>query len=261
MESSGEGGKVNISGMTYALVKEFFICEYRGKLPVKYKGNIDMYFVNGLRPELSVDLKGIPNRRFFMKLKLIRLHDIEERVFEELLAEQFLSLHFHKKDYLHKVFNQTELLGRSENISDDELLLTQTAAILLFSGLSETYINYEIQSAEIAKTMLPEFEYDEREIDRVCNLILSTREPFKPQNKLEAILIDAKMEYLGRSDYLTQVKLIYLEEKNLLKDISKEKFIKNQVSKLENFEYFTLAAQRLREIPKEDQINNLRSWK
>ena len=48
MESSGIPGKVNISGITYGMVKDYFICEYRGKLPVKYKGNIDMYFVTGL---------------------------------------------------------------------------------------------------------------------------------------------------------------------------------------------------------------------
>jgi class 3 adenylate cyclase len=47
MESSGEAGKVNISGQTYELVRDFFICEYRGKMPVKYKGEIEMYFVKG----------------------------------------------------------------------------------------------------------------------------------------------------------------------------------------------------------------------
>jgi class 3 adenylate cyclase len=45
MESSGETGKVNISGTTYELVKEKFTCEYRGKISAKNKGDIDMYFV------------------------------------------------------------------------------------------------------------------------------------------------------------------------------------------------------------------------
>ena len=50
MESSGEAGKINISGTTYEFVKEFFTCEYRGKMPVKYKGELEMYFVNGIIP-------------------------------------------------------------------------------------------------------------------------------------------------------------------------------------------------------------------
>ena len=40
MESSGEVGKILISVMTYELVKEFFVCDYYGKLPVKYKGDL-----------------------------------------------------------------------------------------------------------------------------------------------------------------------------------------------------------------------------
>lgn len=45
MESSGEAGKVNISGSTYELVKEKFNCAHRGKIQAKNKGEIDMYFV------------------------------------------------------------------------------------------------------------------------------------------------------------------------------------------------------------------------
>ena len=45
MESSGEIGKVNISGSTYELVKDKFKCIHRGKIQAKNKGEIDMYFV------------------------------------------------------------------------------------------------------------------------------------------------------------------------------------------------------------------------
>ena len=46
MESSGEPGKINISGSTYALVKDKIHCTHRGKIKAKNKGEIDMYFVN-----------------------------------------------------------------------------------------------------------------------------------------------------------------------------------------------------------------------
>jgi guanylate cyclase len=45
MESSGEPGKLNISGSTYELVKHRFHCKYRGKVKAKNKGEVDMYFV------------------------------------------------------------------------------------------------------------------------------------------------------------------------------------------------------------------------
>jgi len=261
MESSGEGGKVNISGITYSMVKDFFICEYRGKLPVKYKGNIDMYFVTGLRPELSVDLQGIPNRRFFVKLQLLKLKDIEETVLELIRSNTNLNLHFHKKEFIEKVVTQVELLGRSENIPDDDLLLIQTAGLLLYAGLSETYDNFENKSVDIAREILPDYGFSEKQIDRICILILATKEPMIPQNILESILIDAKMEFIGRTDYITQVKLLYLEKKNANKDFSKEKFIKKQKETLANFEFYTVAGKRLREISAEDQIENLGTWK
>jgi class 3 adenylate cyclase len=64
MESSGEAGRVNISCDTYNLVKEFFVCEHRGKIVAKNKGEIDMYFVAGLRPEFA-RADGSPNETFF----------------------------------------------------------------------------------------------------------------------------------------------------------------------------------------------------
>jgi ligand-binding sensor domain-containing protein/class 3 adenylate cyclase len=50
MESSGEVGRVNISEATYELVKDHFMCEYRGKVAAKGKGEISMYFVHGEKP-------------------------------------------------------------------------------------------------------------------------------------------------------------------------------------------------------------------
>lgn len=55
MESSGESGQINISRATYEQIKYFFDCEYRGKIKAKRKGEIDMYFLKGLKGSMSVD--------------------------------------------------------------------------------------------------------------------------------------------------------------------------------------------------------------
>jgi adenylate cyclase len=47
IEQNCEPGKINISGSTYELVKDKFICQHRGKISAKNKGDIDMYFVEG----------------------------------------------------------------------------------------------------------------------------------------------------------------------------------------------------------------------
>jgi class 3 adenylate cyclase len=53
MEQHGEVGKINISANTYALIKDCYDCTERGKIEVKSKGGIDMFFVGeSLKPAL-----------------------------------------------------------------------------------------------------------------------------------------------------------------------------------------------------------------
>ena len=54
LESCGEAGKVNISGDLYQLVKDHFHCSYRGRIPAKNKGEIDMYFVERAKTENEI---------------------------------------------------------------------------------------------------------------------------------------------------------------------------------------------------------------
>jgi PAS domain S-box-containing protein len=62
IEHSGHVGMVNISGVTYNYIKDFFDCDYRGKIETKNLGKMDMYFVNHIRPAFSSDKFGIiPN--------------------------------------------------------------------------------------------------------------------------------------------------------------------------------------------------------
>ena len=72
LESSGVAGRVNISRATFERVKDFFECEYRGPVTAKNKGEIEMYFVNRIRPELSRDGAGqSPNEAFLALYKQI----------------------------------------------------------------------------------------------------------------------------------------------------------------------------------------------
>lgn len=72
MESAGEVNKVNISRSTYTLIQDLFDCTFRGKIMVKHKGEIDMFFVDGIKPEYSKNKKGIePNEKFMAYLNAL----------------------------------------------------------------------------------------------------------------------------------------------------------------------------------------------
>ncbi len=49
MEQSSLPDKINISQTTYELIKDKFICTYRGEIAAKNKGDMNMYFVEGLK--------------------------------------------------------------------------------------------------------------------------------------------------------------------------------------------------------------------
>lgn len=51
MESSSISGEINVSENTYVLIKDDFDCEYRGRIKVKNRGMMKMYFVKGLKPK------------------------------------------------------------------------------------------------------------------------------------------------------------------------------------------------------------------
>jgi class 3 adenylate cyclase len=70
MESSGVPGKINISQSTFELIKDFFVCNYRGKLPAKNKGDLDMYLVKGIKQGFSPELLSILNKNKLQYLNL-----------------------------------------------------------------------------------------------------------------------------------------------------------------------------------------------
>jgi class 3 adenylate cyclase len=64
MESSGSPNRINLSAATFQRVKDFFRCEYRGKVLTKEKREFDMYFADGILPELLDPNGGAPPEAF-----------------------------------------------------------------------------------------------------------------------------------------------------------------------------------------------------
>lgn len=64
MESSGLAGEINISQSTYELVQKWFVCENRGRVSAKNKGEIDMFLLKRIRPEYCANAEGrVPSEK------------------------------------------------------------------------------------------------------------------------------------------------------------------------------------------------------
>lgn len=255
MESSGEPGKINITGNTFMMIKDFFICRYRGKMPVKNKGEIDMYFVEGFKPNFADDLRGLKaNRLFHIHLQLLRFNDLEETILEKMEKGLPQDLHYHNVKHTIDVVTQVELIGKAENVDAEGILLLKTAALFHDIGHIVSYDNHEEEGAKIAQKILPDFYYSEKQISQIVDLIQVTQMPPKPKNHLEKIICDADLDYLGRTDFVPVAYNLYKELREKNKIDSFEQWKKIQIEFIKQHSYFTETAQKLREVNKQKQL-------
>ncbi|MDX9697765.1 MAG: adenylate/guanylate cyclase domain-containing protein, partial [Bacteroidales bacterium] len=260
MEAAGEPGKVNITENTYMLIKEFFICQYRGKMPVKYKGELDMYFVESFMPHLASDIKGLyPNESFFTQLQLLRLNDIEEFVLTKLETGLPKNLYYHNIKHTIDVVTQVELIGRSEKISDEDMLLLKTAALFHDMGHLIDYDTHEEESVKLAKKILPAYHYNEKQIEQIARLIMCTQMPPEPKDVLEEIMCDADLDYLGRADFVPVSVNLFKELRERNKIDSLHEWNNHQTKFIQGHQYFTQTARKLREVNKNKQLDIIRT--
>lgn len=260
IEAVSEEGSILISAMTYELVKEFFSCNYFGKLPVKYTGDLPMYQVSGLLPELSVDGLGIePNKAFRTKFGLIQFTDIQEVILDKLEKELPDFLHYHNVKHTVDVVTEVELIGWAEGCNDEEILLLKTAGLFHDVGFTVAYDEHEYNGSIIARQMLPAYGYSEEQIERICQIILSTKLPPKPTNLLEEIICDSDLDYLGRVDFIPVSNTLFEELKAQNKITKLNDWNKMQVKFISGHQYFTATARSLREVNKQLQIERIQS--
>ena len=259
MESSGETGKINISENTYEYVKDFFNCEYRGKMPVKYKGNIGMYFVKGFRPEFSVDMRGQePNQNFFIRLQLLRLQDIEEECLKKMEEELPANLHFHNLKYCIDMLTGCELLFSSEKLPDEDRLLVRTSALFDCISYSKGYLDRKNYIYQITREILPKFHYSEKQAEKILRLISMPFIPPAARTIPEKILSDIRLAFLGKNNFSDSANELYLELKTFGQVSSRPEFIKYMTEFLSSFSFYTLTAKKLVEIPAGQQIEKLK---
>ncbi len=255
MESSGEAGKINISGTTYEFVKEFFICEHRGKMPVKYKGELDMYFVNGIVPELR-DEEGRPNRKFILKIQMIKLQDIEDLIIKMFDDEAPPDLYFHNSSLVKSITNQTELLSTAESLPEEEFINLKLASLFLFAGYISDYEKPLEASWQLVEEILPKYGFDKANIDEAKRIIGNSFKNIQESDS-DNILHDARYDYLGRVDFLMLSEKLLKEESENGKPHNIKEWTDLQRKLLIDHEFITNTAKLLRSVSVEDQISSL----
>lgn len=261
MASAGEVSQINISIMTYELVKQYFVCDYNGKIPVKYKGDMEMYILKRIKPAYSSDRKvgKQANQIFWNKYLLRQFTDLQEIILDKLEKELPSFLYYHNFKHTIDVINQAELIGYGEGVDDESILLLKTAALFHDAGHVISYDEHEYNGTQLAREYLPKYNYSEEQIERICELIMATKLPPDPKNLLESIICDSDLDYLGRSDFIPVSNTLYKELKEQNKIGSLNDWNKLQVKFLSAHQFFTKTGKNLREVNKQMQIERIKT--
>jgi class 3 adenylate cyclase/ligand-binding sensor domain-containing protein/predicted metal-dependent HD superfamily phosphohydrolase len=260
MEMLGQVGSVTISEETFKLVEPYFECVHRGKAQMKSKVILDMYEVLRIKPELSLNGEGIkPNDLFYEIVGLhhyssIKYYTAENELIQLLAQELPQDLSYHSLAHTKDVVKAVERIALLEGVRDEGLFLLKSAALFHDAGFVKQYEHNEPIGAAMAEAMLPKYGYNEQHIKTIKELIYVTQIPHKPVNKLQEIMCDADLDYLGTDTFEETANKLKIELMAKGKIHSEREWDQMQITFLKQHKYFTQTAILTREKKKKEHL-------
>jgi len=189
---------------------------------------------------------------------VLRYKEAENWVFYKLLHELDDRLCYHDMKHTVDVIRAADRNCYLESIDEHNTLLVRTAALFHDLGFCEQYLDNEPIAAEMAGETLPGYGYSPEDVRQVQGMIMATRIPHNPQTKLEQIICDADLDYLGRDDF-------HPIADNLKKELMRYSIVSSdkewdgiQVKFFELHQFFTDSAQQLRAPKKADHLQEIK---
>ena len=182
---------------------------------------------------------------------------VKKYILEKLEKELPTDLSYHVLDHTLDVLKAAETYAATENISKEDMTLLKTSALFHDSGFIKRYFDNEKISIDILNSILPKFDYSEKQIEIIRNMILSTKIPQNPKNILDEILCDSDLDYLGRDDFfMVSAKLLY-EWNHHGMITTLKKWYTQEICFLQQHKYFTKSAIKLRQEKKSHHLSQI----
>ncbi|RXR16232.1 HD domain-containing protein [Flavobacterium amnicola] len=166
---------------------------------------------------------------------------------------------YHDWKHTKHVIEMAEHIALSEKIAQEEIILIKTAALFHDAGyLNEINKGHEEKSIAMSKKILPDYGYSLDEIDLITGMIEATKVPQLPKNKLEDILADADLEYLGTTTFKTRGDKLLEELQHFHPEINRESWDKIQIDFLQNHHFHTSYCLKNRDPLKQLNLKTLK---
>lgn len=188
-----------------------------------------------------------------------RFSEVQQHILKKLEALS-PSLKYHNLAHTLDVVKQAEYIAKQEGVTNEEdLLLLKVSALYHDVGFLYIYTGHEEKSCEIVENELIDFGFTSEQIKQVCGMIRATKVPQQPCNKLEKIICDADLDYLGREDFFETGRGLYsefLDQKIVSDELSWNKL---QVNFLERHHYFTRTSIARRQKEKLENLDIIKA--
>lgn len=173
--------------------------------------------------------------------------EVEQHIVGILKRDLPNNLYYHGLHHTIDVLRSAEMIGKEEKLTEHEMLLLKVAVLYHDAGFISVYRNHEVEGCKMAKANLPAFGFSDKEIEIICGMIMATKIPQNPQNKLENIIADADLEYLGTNDFERIGRTLFEEIKIYLDVESERQWNIIQLNFLKSHKYYTDFCKKHRE--------------
>ena len=167
---------------------------------------------------------------------------------------------YHSLEHTLDVYASAIGIAEHEGVEGVDLVLLKTAALFHDSGFTVQDEMHEEGSCRIVREQLPGFGFNADQVERICNMIMSTSIPQAPKDRLDRILCDADLDYLGRNDFLRIGNTLFEEMRTYGALSTEVEWNELQLKFLEEHRYFTETSKRLREPVKKMHLADVRQW-
>lgn len=188
----------------------------------------------------------------------MRFEELKAVVFQKLRDELPDTLTYHGFHHTQYVYDAALRIAEYEKVTGDDLELLLTGVILHDIGFLRTYKDHEEAGCEIAAELLPGFDYTPGQIRLIQAMIMRTKIPQSADNKLEEIICDADLDYLGTEDFLPIGNQLYLEFMHYGVVKNEMEWNRLQVKFLGSHEYFTAYSRQNRSRRKWENFEMIR---
>lgn len=184
----------------------------------------------------------------------MQFDSLKTYVFEQLEKKLDATLYYHGPHHTLYVYNAALKIAEYEKVTGDEHTLLMTSVLFHDYGFLETYNNHEEKGCEMAHRILPEYNFSLEQIEMICGMIMRTKIPQIAYTKLEEIMCDADLDYLGTEHFFPIGNQLFKEflHYGVVKD--EEGWNRLQLKFLVAHQYFTEYAKRFREDKKQENL-------